>query len=205
MVDSTMQEGELATQMDDSATECHQGCVTTASRTVHLDTCATFSIVAVVPLFRFRGGVPGHRLIHIGYAVAGAYFGWRWAFVEHGPAWQRALHALALMAVLAALAQAVRWQRRRRRGPAGPLRLPLRNLILGKLLLVVLALGAGLILDRWTPDAQLIVGAGLFLAIALGGPALHRWHAAMPAAVPSPTETAGGIHDRHRRQPGIPE
>ncbi|MET8626994.1 hypothetical protein ABZW30_25065 [Kitasatospora sp. NPDC004669] len=158
-----------------------------------------------MPLFRFRGGAPGRRLIHIGYAAAGACFGWRWAFVEHGPAWQRALHTLALMAVLAALAQAARWQRRRRRSPVGPFRLPLRNLILGKVLLVVLALGAGLVLDRWTSQAQLIVGTGLFLAIALGGPALHRRHAAMPADVPPLTETTGGIHDRHRRQPGSPE
>ncbi|MFH9349780.1 hypothetical protein [Kitasatospora sp. NPDC017646] len=158
-----------------------------------------------MPLFRFRGGVPGRRLIHIGYAAAGAYFGWRWAFVEHGPAWQRALHSLALMAVLATLAQALRWQRRRRRGQVGPLRLPLRNLILGKVLLVVLALGAGLVLDRWTPDAQLIVGSGLFLAIALVGPALHRRHAAMPAGLPSPAETTGGIHDRRHRQPCSPE
>lgn len=149
--------------------------------------------------------IPACRLIRIGYAAAGAYFGWRWAFVENGPAWQRALFLLAQMAVFAALVQAVRWQRRRRRGSVAPLRLPLRNLILGKVLLVVLALGAGLILDRWTPDAQLIVGAGLFLAIALGGPALHRRHAALSANLPSPVETTGGIHDRHRRQPASPE
>ncbi|MQS17024.1 hypothetical protein F7Q99_33755 [Streptomyces kaniharaensis] len=137
-----------------------------------------------MPLFLSGARAPSHRAIQIGYAVAGAYFGWRWAFVEHGPVWERAARVLAQMAVLSTLVQLARWRRRRRTGTVGPLRLPLRSLLLGKLALVVLAAGAGLLLARWTSEAQLIAGAGLFLAIALGGPALHRRHdAASPQSL----------------------
>ncbi|MEU6970848.1 hypothetical protein AB0A71_24550 [Kitasatospora aureofaciens] len=146
-----------------------------------------------MPLFASWVRLPSRRRIRIGYTAAGAYFGWRWAFMEHGPVWQRAAGVLAQMALLSALVLLVRWQRRRRTGSVGPHRLPLRNLVLGKLLLVVLATGAGLLLARWTSEAQLIAGTGLFLAITLGGPVLHRRH---DADAPEPPSVR-----HHRRVP----
>lgn len=120
--------------------------------------------------------VPSRRAIRIGYAVAGGFFAWRWASAGHGPAWQHAVQVLVMMAVLTAAVQLVRWRRRRGAGRPEAFRLPLRELLLGKALLVAAALGAEYLLARWTAHAQLVVGAGLFAAIALGGPALHSRH-----------------------------
>ncbi|MDQ0401481.1 hypothetical protein ABVB69_27840 [Streptomyces sp. NPDC000349] len=144
------------------------------------------------PVLRVRSS----RRYRLLYLLAGGYFGWRWAFDAHGPAWEHAAGVLVQMLVLSAVVQLLqRRASRRGQGRSGggqPFRLPLRQLVLGKLLLVVAALAAEYLLHRWTSNAHLVIGAGLFLAIALGGPVLQRRHEAGHAEVhPSPRRTPG--------------
>ncbi|WP_030694428.1 hypothetical protein [Streptomyces globisporus] len=130
------------------------------------------------PVLRVRSS----RRYRVLYILAGGYFGWRWAFGAHGPAWEHATGILVQMLVLSVVVQLLQ-RRAARRGPerfegGEPFRLPLRQLALGKLLLVAAALAAEYLLHRWTSNAHLVIGAGLFLAIALGGPVLQRRHEA---------------------------
>ncbi|MFJ3695521.1 hypothetical protein ACIPW9_15595 [Streptomyces sp. NPDC090052] len=135
---------------------------------------------------------PSPRAIRVVFILTGLYFGWRWAAGGHGPAWQHALQVLATMLIAMTLVQSIRWWRTRRGKRQGAMnRFPWRNLILFKLLLVALALGAEYLLLHWMPLAhvRLLVGACLGTAIAVGAPILHRRHNS-PSRTTSPTTTS---------------
>ncbi|WP_406152554.1 hypothetical protein OG217_00420 [Streptomyces sp. NBC_01023] len=124
-----------------------------------------------------------HRLVHAAFWLAGLYFGWRWAS-ENGPAWQHALQLLALLlAAMSAVQLVRRWRRRHRRGGGVLDGLPVRDLFLTKLLLIASALAVDYLLQSWISpqSAQLVAGAGLCVAFATIGPALHRRHNTPPA------------------------
>ena len=136
---------------------------------------------------------PSPRAVRVVFILTGLYFGWRWAADGHGPAWLHALQLLATMLLAMALVQSIQWWRTRRGKHGGPMaRLPWRNLILFKLLLVALALAAEELLHHWMPPthAQLIVGACLGAAIATGGPVLHRRHNSPTRTTPPTTTSA---------------
>ncbi|MFJ3698174.1 hypothetical protein ACIPW9_29365 [Streptomyces sp. NPDC090052] len=119
-----------------------------------------------------------HRLVHAAFWGASLYFGWRWSS-ESGPAWQHALQLLAIMPAAVSAVQLVRrWRVRHRRGDGVLGRLPVRDLFLAKLLLIASALALDYLLQCWIPpqSAQIIAGAGLCVAFATIGPALHRRH-----------------------------
>jgi hypothetical protein len=97
---------------------------------------------------------------------------------------------------LALLALSIPWQvrlERRRQALGLPPRVPVRSsrIIAAKLLLVALALGADWLLGRWTANADLIVAAAIFAAVALAGPKLNRY-LVIPgqAAAPLPATNA---------------
>ncbi len=135
---------------------------------------------------------PSPRAVRVVFILTGLYFGWCWVSGGHRPAWQHALRVLATMLLAMALVQSIQWWRTRRGKHEGPMaRLPWRNLVLFKLLLLALALAAEDLLHRWMPPAhsQLIVGACLGAAIATGGPILHRRHNS-PTRTTPPTTTS---------------
>ncbi|WP_327293631.1 MULTISPECIES: hypothetical protein [unclassified Streptomyces] len=123
------------------------------------------------------------RLVHAAFWFAGLYFGWRWAS-ESGPAWQHALQLLATLLAAMSMVQLVRrWRERHRRGGGVLNGLPVRDLFLAKLVLIASALAVDYLLQCWIPSqgAQIIAGAGLCVAFAIIGPALHRRHNDPPA------------------------
>lgn len=70
----------------------------------------------------------------------------------------------------------IRLERRRQaKGIVRPLTIRSPRIIAAKFVLVLVALGAEWLIGMWTPDADLIVAAGLFVAVAWFGPKLNRY------------------------------
>lgn len=108
--------------------------------------------------------------------LAGLCFGWRWAQAS-GAAWRHALQLLFIMLVaMTAMRLVQRWRVRRGKGEGAFGRLPLYALALTKLALVASALAVEYLLRRrLSPEAaRTFAGAGLGVAFAVIGLALHR-------------------------------
>ncbi|MFB7051884.1 hypothetical protein [Streptomyces vinaceus] len=107
------------------------------------------------------------------YVVAGAVMGGVWAWGSDTPAWEHALRLLVLV-VCAAVLMSLAHRRRARLGRPVDRRLH-SGLLAGKVLLVVAALLLDQLLGLWVSEPSLITAVVLFVGIAAGGPALHRW------------------------------
>jgi magnesium-transporting ATPase (P-type) len=142
-----------------------------------------------------QGAGVSPRGIRIFFCLTGTYFGWRWGFEDHSPAWERALHVLATMLVALTLAQLVRILRARWTGrPVRRGGMPVRQLALTKVGLVALAIAVQYALHRAMAagPAGIAVGVGLGASIALIGPALHRRHHAAHARPQAEAEAEAG-------------
>jgi hypothetical protein len=81
---------------------------------------------------------------------------------------------LGLLAVT--IPMQVRLERgRQATGVASPLTVRSPRIIAAKFVLVLVALGVEWLIGMWTPNADLIVAAGLFAAVAWSGPKLNRY------------------------------
>ncbi|AQA01248.1 hypothetical protein BVC93_01090 [Mycobacterium sp. MS1601] len=109
----------------------------------------------------------------IGYLVAGMVFGGLWLLHSSDPLWETVLRLLLIMGVVMTLSTAVRhWASRR--GKNVPEHSVGRFLI-AKLGLLALAVVAGLALDSWVHSADLWIGLGMCVLVAVVGPLIHPW------------------------------
>jgi hypothetical protein len=125
---------------------------------------------AVLPApARTAGAVP----LRARYLALGLVMGGVWAWNGGTPLWVHAVKLVVLMIIVTTLMRLARRRRARRSGvPAEP-RLSLPRTLGAKAALVVAALAANWLLDRWVPHAYLLVGAGLAVIVALLGPRFH--------------------------------
>ncbi|KPI33602.1 hypothetical protein OV450_6435 [Actinobacteria bacterium OV450] len=107
------------------------------------------------------------------YALAGIAMGAVWIMGSDTSPRDHALRLLALVTA-AGVAMALLHRRRARLGRPVDRRLH-SGLLLGKVLLVVVALALDGLLGLWVSEPSLITAALLCLIIAFGGPSLHRW------------------------------
>jgi hypothetical protein len=84
------------------------------------------------------------------------------------PAWQHALRLLAAVLIIPPLIHLLR--RRLNRTS----HLPLRRLVMAKVLLIAAALALDLLLAPWTSHADLITAIAIALSVAVGGPLVHN-------------------------------
>ncbi|WP_371645728.1 hypothetical protein OG974_06335 [Streptomyces sp. NBC_00597] len=112
------------------------------------------------------------RIRNRAYGLAGIVMGAVWVMGSDTTAWEHALRVLALV-VCAGAAMALLQRRRARLGRPADHRLH-SGLLLGKVLLVAAALIVDGLLGLWIPEPSPITAALLCVAIAVGGPALHR-------------------------------
>jgi hypothetical protein len=109
----------------------------------------------------------------IGYLIAGGAIGALWLAHSGESPWEHALRLLALMGIAMAVSTMVRrWASRRGR------RVPQHSIgrfLLAKLALLVLAVGAGILLQRWIPDPDVWIGVGLGVVVTVIGPVIHPW------------------------------
>jgi len=116
-------------------------------------------------------GRPDMRLrVRLSYAGIGLLIGGAWALGWSQPAWQHALRLLVVVLVVPPLMPLLH-RFTRRSAPAHP---PLRYLVPIKIGLVAAALGLEVLLQQWTPWANLMTALALAAAVAIGGPPLHR-------------------------------
>ncbi|NLU68282.1 hypothetical protein [Streptomyces sp. HNM0574] len=108
--------------------------------------------------------------LRIAYVVAGLAIGGAWAYGRDMPLWE---HALRLCVIVVVVPPVLHLVRRRLRRPAAR-HLPLRQLVLAKVLLVLGAVAVELLLEPLTAGASLITAAALAAVVALGGPSWHR-------------------------------
>ncbi|MFE2140669.1 hypothetical protein ACFXA3_02740 [Streptomyces sp. NPDC059456] len=107
------------------------------------------------------------------YALAGIVMGAVWIMGSDTSPRDHALRLLALVAC-AGTAMALLHRRRARLGRPVDRRLH-SGLLVGKVLLVVVALALDGLLGLWISEPSLVTAALLCLFIAFGGPCLHRW------------------------------
>lgn len=144
-------------------------------------------VVVIIPALGWAAARRGERtgqsrrqtmrqLMYARYAIAGLVIGGAWIWRAGASLWE---HALRLLIVLVVVAPTLGYLRRRRatRGGGRPSYLPLPQLIGAKLVLIVIAVGVQWLLERSlsATDASVIVGVGLGLTVAVGGPQLHRY------------------------------
>lgn len=109
----------------------------------------------------------------IAYLAAGAVFGALWLAHSGDPLWETALRLLVIMGVAMTLSSTLR-HRAARRGRNVPEHSVGRFLI-AKLGLLTAAVTAGLLLQPWVHAADLWIGVGMCVLVAVGGPRIHPW------------------------------
>ena len=111
------------------------------------------------------------------YLVIGAVIGALWIAHRDEPLWEHAVRTLVVLVAVPLLAAPVlAWWRARRRDATVPSeQLSLPRFVAAKAMLVAVALGLDVLLSSWWPGlADLLVAAGLVLAIAVLGPLHHH-------------------------------
>ncbi|WP_141564298.1 hypothetical protein [Mycolicibacterium palauense] len=117
--------------------------------------------------------IPRTLLIRLAYLVVGLKFGSLWLVQGEGSPWIHALRLVVLMAVVMTVAEVVRrWAARRGRRVNHH---ALGRFLLAKLGVVALAVAAGLLLQDWLANANVWVGLGLAVVVAVAGPLIHPW------------------------------
>ncbi|MFE7112801.1 hypothetical protein ACFU98_38345 [Streptomyces sp. NPDC057575] len=109
--------------------------------------------------------------LRLAYAVAGLLIGGAWAYGRDTPLWEHALRLGVIVVVVPPIVHLVRSRLRRR--PTTQ-HLPLRQLVVAKVLLVVAAVVVELMLDPLTAWASFLTAAALTAAVAVRGPIWHR-------------------------------
>ncbi|MCX4844517.1 hypothetical protein [Streptomyces sp. NBC_00893] len=108
--------------------------------------------------------------LRLAYATAGLLIGGAWAYGRDMPLWEHALRLCVIVVVVPPVLHLIR--RRLRRSAVH--HLPLRHLIVAKVLLVVGAVVVQLSLDPLTARTSLLTAVALTAVVAVGGPAWHR-------------------------------
>ncbi|MDQ8701153.1 hypothetical protein RCO28_01450 [Streptomyces sp. LHD-70] len=109
--------------------------------------------------------------LRLAYAAAGLLIGGAWVYGRNMPLWEHALRLCLIVVVVPPVLHLVRSRIRRR--PAAQ-HLPLRQLVVAKVLLVVAAVAVELLLDPLTAWASFVTAAALATVVAVGGPPWHR-------------------------------
>ncbi|MFG2794959.1 hypothetical protein [Streptomyces sp. NPDC048419] len=111
---------------------------------------------------------PTRRQIALVYAFIGLAVGGAWMLGGDMPAWQHALRLLAAVLIIPPLIHLLR----RRLNHTG--HLPLRRLVMAKILLVAAALALDLLLTAWTSHADIFTAVAVAVSVAVGGPLVHN-------------------------------
>lgn len=114
-----------------------------------------------------------NRRVVVGYVAAGVVLGGLWLAHRGQSPWEHAIRLLGLMAVVMAVSTAARHFAAR----AGK---QVRSHAIGRFLLlkvalVALAVGAGLVLGERIPNADMWIGVGMGVTVAVVGPMVHPW------------------------------
>jgi len=115
------------------------------------------------------------RRVQAGYLFFGLAIGGLWIAHRGEPAWVHAARTLAVLLVVSLTLQVLHRRRPRSRPSSDGTRISLVRLIAAKLLVVAIALVVDWVLQRWIPNADLIVAIGLAVGIAAVGPKVHRY------------------------------
>lgn len=122
--------------------------------------------------------------IRLRYATVGAVLGVVWMISSGQPLVTHLLRSFIVAVVMVLLLRLLRRRPTHRQSRAGASQaLSLAALIGAKLVLLLLAAGAELVLEHANvADSDLIVAAGLFVTAAVGGPFAHRFLERPPSA-----------------------
>jgi uncharacterized membrane protein YfcA len=115
--------------------------------------------------------------IRLRYATIGAVLGVVWMISSGQPLLTHLLRSFVVAVVMVLLLQLLRRRPKNQQNRAGASQaVSLAALIGAKLALLLLAAGAELVLEHANvADPDLIVAAGLFVTVAVGGPFAHRF------------------------------
>ncbi|MWA14636.1 hypothetical protein [Streptomyces sp. BA2] len=117
------------------------------------------------------GSEPTTTGLRLAYATAGLLIGGAWAYGKDMPLWE---HALRLCVIVVVVPPALHLVRSRLRRRSAARHLPLRQLVVAKVLLVAAAVVAELLLDPLTAWASFITAAALAAVVTVAGPTWHR-------------------------------
>ncbi|MDI3390307.1 hypothetical protein QIS99_29550 [Streptomyces sp. B-S-A8] len=117
------------------------------------------------------GPEPATTGLRLVYAAAGLLIGGAWAYGRDMPLWEHALRLCVIVVVVPPVLHLVRSRLRRR---SAAQHLPLRQLVVTKVLLVAAAVVVELLLDPLTAWASFVTAAALAAVVAVGGPAWHQ-------------------------------
>ena len=109
----------------------------------------------------------------IGYLIAGIVFGALWLSHSSEPLWEVVLRLVVIMGIAMTVSALVRrWAvRRGRRVPEHSI----GRFVIAKLALLMLAVIAAVVLELWIPKADMWIGLGMAVLVAVVGPRIHPW------------------------------
>ncbi|MDI3404070.1 hypothetical protein [Streptomyces cavernicola] len=114
---------------------------------------------------------PSTAGLRLAYAAAGLLIGGAWLYGRDMPLWE---HALRLCVIVVVVPPVLHLIRSRLRRYSADRHLPLRRLVVAKVLLVAAAVAVELVLDPLTAWASFVTAAALAAVVAVGGPTWHQ-------------------------------